>query len=71
MMMVVVVIGGRGCGLVCLADRRREGRLGRMAVFAVCRGRDLRGQQELLHQGRRVVRMRVGIGDVVSWRVIQ
>ena len=66
-MMMVVVIGGRGCGLVRLADRRGGGRLGGVAVFAACRGgRDLRGQQELLHQGRRVVRMRV-----VVWSRIQ
>ena len=81
-----MVIDGRGRGLVCLADRRRGGRLGRAEVFTCRRGRRrhrdhrclmtddvqnllLRGQQELLHQGRRggrVVRMRAGVvvGDV-------
>ena len=64
-MMMVVVIGGRGCGLVRLADRRREGRLGRRrhrGSRGLMQNLLLRGQQELLHQGRRrVVRVRVGI----------
>ena len=81
LILVMVVLGGRGCGLVRLADRRGGGRLGSADVVACRRRRHrghrrgclmqdlllLRGQQELLHQGGRVVRMRVvvdGVGDV-------